>query len=78
MTLFSYHSGQQALVVHDPATGRPMGGVKTSTLRAAGFKCDDAALLVALPRTGNELPQPQIRPPTQAEMAKLAKMGRGR
>jgi hypothetical protein len=75
MPFFAYHSGLQALIVHNE-NGQPVGGIKTADVRRAGWKCDDAALMLALPRaTSTPGAPPAIRPPTQQEMAALARRG---
>ena len=56
MTLFSYHSGAQALIVHDPTTGKPLGGVKITALQQLGWKIDDVSCRLGLPRVNNEIP----------------------
>jgi hypothetical protein len=74
---FTYHSGLQALIITDDK-GKPVGGIKTADIRRMpyGWKCDDAALMLALPRaTGMPGQPPTIRPPTQQEMAALARRG---
>jgi hypothetical protein len=68
---FAYHTGLQAITNEN---GQTVGGIKTADVRRAGWKCDDAALMLALPRaTGMPGQPPTIRPPTQQEMAALAR-----
>jgi hypothetical protein len=77
---FTYHSGMQALIIHNEQ-GQQVGGMRTADIRRAGWKCDDAALMLALPRSA-AMPRapngaaPDIRPPTAQEMAALARRAR--
>jgi hypothetical protein len=48
MTIFAYHSGEQALIFPGP-DGQPLG-IKTRDLREAGFKGTDEDYQRALPK----------------------------
>lgn len=50
MTLFSFHTGHRALIVHDPETGKAQFGIQVEGLKAAGWDVNEGDLRRALPR----------------------------